>query len=206
MTTQRPGSRLRTVLAAVLLAGLATVGIAGPAAATTSAHHSNHGLGTTSVTTAPGLAGTLIGAGVLPLPVPGTSFQLGYHHGVTATYGFTITGSTANLSGPSGDIRHSGGIDFVSRRGHLEIGGFDIDLAAGKIFATRVNYAANRIPVLDVDLSGLKVTTTRWSTRLSGIVLRLDPAAAGALNSTFGLALPTNGSLVFGSAVITLNK
>jgi hypothetical protein len=206
MTTQRPGRRLRTTIGALLLAGLATVGIAVPASASTSAHHRGHDLGTTSVTTAPGIAGTLIGAGILPLPVRGTSFRLGYDHGLTATYGFPITASTANLSGPSGDIRHSGGIDFVSRHGYLEIGGFDIDLAAGKIFTAKVDFAPGRIPALDVDLSGLKVTTTRWSTRLSGIVLRLDPAAAGALNSTFHLALPTNGSLVFGSAVITLNK
>ena len=124
--------------------------------------------------------------------------------GLDVTYRFPITGGNPNLAGPSGDIFHSGGIDFVGRGKHLEIGKFDIDLAAGKIFADQVNFASGRIAVLDLDLSGLKVTSPHGSTVLSGISVKLDPAAAGALNSTFGLALPADGSLVFGSAVVTL--
>ena len=58
--------------------------------------------------------------------------------------------------------------------------------------------------MLDLDLSKLTVGSRNGSTVLSGIALRLDPAAAGALNATFGLALPTNGSLTFGTAAITL--
>jgi hypothetical protein len=147
----------------------------------------------------------LLGAGVLPLPVPKTSFRIGCSAGgLNVTYGFPITGGNPNLAGPSGDILHAGGIDFVSLRNHLEIGRFDIDLAAGKIFATQVNFAPARIPVLDLNLSKLKVTTKGKTTVLTGVTVNLDPAAAAALNSTFHIALPTNGSLVFGSAAITL--
>lgn len=92
----------------------------------------------------------------------------------------------------------------MSFRGKLEIGKFDIDLAAGKIFATQVNFEKARIAVLDLDLSGLKVTTRHGATVLSGIIVKLDPAAADALNATFGLSLPNDGSLVFGSATVTL--
>ena len=179
------------------------VSTAGPAAAAPARTATLGGI--TSVTTAPGIAGTLIGAGVLPLPVPGTSFHPGYHHGLDVTYGFRITGGNPDLAGPSGDIRHSGGIYFTSLRGkHLEIGKFDIDLAAGKIFATEVNFAKARIPVLDLGLADLKVSAKGKTTRLSGISLKLDPAAAGALNATFGIKLPTDGSLTFGSAVVAL--
>ncbi|MGI8880984.1 MAG: hypothetical protein ACR2KJ_10865 [Jatrophihabitans sp.] len=161
--------------------------------------------GTTAVTTAPGIAGTLIKAGVLPLPLPGTSFRLGSSHGqLTAKYGFPITGGNPDLTGPSGDILHSGGIYFTNLRKSLAISNFDIDLAAGKVFATKVNFKAARIAVLDLDLSGLSVSQSHGVTTLSGIVVRLDPAAAGALNATFGLPLPTDGSLVFGSATVTL--
>lgn len=154
-----------------------------------------------------GIAGTLIGAGVIPLPVPGTSFRLGYNRGLDVTYGFRIVGGNPDLAGPSGDILHSGGIYFTSLRGkHLEIGKFDIDLSAGKIFATEVNFARARSAVLDLGLKNLKVTKKGNSTVLSGITLKLDPAAAGALNSTFGIKLPTDGSLTFGSAVITLRS
>jgi hypothetical protein len=179
------------------------VSTAGPAAASPAKVAALSG--TTSVTTAPGIASTLIRAGVIPLPVPGTSFRLGYQRGLDVTYGFRIVGGNPDLAGPSGDILHSGGIYFTSLRGkHLEIGKFDIDLAAGKIFATEVNFAKSRIAVLDLGLKNLKVTKKGNSTVLSGITLKLDPAAAGALNATFGIKLPTDGSLTFGSAVVTL--
>ena len=58
--------------------------------------------------------------------------------------------------------------------------------------------------MLDLDLSGLQVKTTRHRTVLTGITVKLDPAAAGALNATFGLALPTDGSLVFGTARVAI--
>jgi hypothetical protein len=58
--------------------------------------------------------------------------------------------------------------------------------------------------VLDLDLSGLQVKTTATRTVLTGITVKLDPAAAGALNATFGLALPTDGSLVFGTARVAV--
>ena len=194
--------RLILALTGALLAAL--VATATPAVAASAPQQAARLSGTTAVTTAPGIASTLLRAGVLPLPVPPTGFAIGYRHGLTVTYGFRITGGNPDLSGPSGDILHSGGIYFTSLHKHLEIGRFDIDLAAGKIYATEINFAPGRIAVLDLDLSKLHVGSRNGATVLSGIGLRLDAAAAGALNATFGLALPTNGSLSFGTAVVTL--
>ena len=196
---------LFAVLAVSSPAGAAT---SAPDTGATAASHNAAGLrGVTQVTTAPGIAATLLKAKIVPLPVPSTSFGLVLSGGLAVRYGFPIVGGDPDLSGPSGDILHSGGIDFVSTRGkHLEIGRFDISLDDGVIYATQVNFAPGRIPVLDLDLSGLRVSTSRGATVLSGITLRLDPAAAGALNATFGIALPTDGSLVFGSARLTLRS
>ncbi|GAB3492924.1 hypothetical protein GCM10027572_19620 [Flexivirga lutea] len=165
-------------------------------------------MGQTSVTTAPGIALTLIRSGVLPLPVlPRTGFGLSFSHGsLAATYRFPITGGDPDLAGPSGDIHHDGGIYFAGRRSHLEIGRFDIDLSAGKIFADQVDFRGAHLPVLDLDLSGLKVDQHEGRTVLSGIGLKLDPAAANALNSTFDLGLPTDGSLLFGTGQVTLKS
>lgn len=201
MRLQRFKARLVLAISGLLVLG--AFATATPASATPSRTAATL-RGTTAVTTAPGIAAALLKGGVVPLPTPGTGFGLGLFGGLNVTYRFPITGGNPNLAGPSGDILHSGGIDFVARGKQLEIGRFDIDLAAGKIYADEVNFAAGRIPVLDLDLSGLKVSTPAGSTVLSGISVKLDPAAAGALNSTFGLALPTDGSLVFGSAVVTL--
>jgi hypothetical protein len=187
--------------------------LSAPASASTTRSHSKHhatmsqsGLaGLTTVTTAPGIAKALLSAGIAPLPVkPGTKFGVARLHPLKVSYGFPVTGGNPDLTGPSGDIFHSGGINFVSRTAKLEIGKFDIDLAAGKVYATEINHAPGRIAVLDLDLSGLQVKTTATRTVLTGITVKLDPAAAGALNATFGIALPTDGSLVFGTARVAI--
>jgi hypothetical protein len=200
--------RIRAITAAVVAAGVVFAGLVAPAEARSEHHRHEHrsGLGSTTVTTAPGIAGALIGAGVAPLPVPPrTGFRVSFKDGLAVSYRFPITSNTANLAQGSGDINHAGGILFVSGKAKLEIGKFDIDLAAGKIYARQVNFAPARIAVLDLDLSGLQVRTGRDdSTVLSGIGLDLDPVAAGALNSTFGLSLPTDGSLRFGTARVVI--
>lgn len=208
--------RPRILLAVTAAAGVAVLGgpaSAAPATPTVTAHSilTTSGSpdaplsGLTKVTTAPGIATTLLRSGILPLPVRPARLMFGSLRGFTVSYGFPIVSGDPVLTGPSGDIIHSGGIDFISFRGkHLEIGNFDIDLAAGKIFATQVNFAPSRIAVFDLDLSGLSVTNPDGATVLSGITLRLDPAAAGALNDTFGVSLPADGSLVFGTATVSL--
>ena len=115
--------------------------------------------GRTTVTTAPGIATTLLRLGVVPVPIlPDTRLGVGFRGGqIVVSYGFPITAGNPDLAAGTGDILHRGGIYFVSRTAHLSISRFDIDLAAGKVFATRVNGAAARVAVLDLDLSKLKV-------------------------------------------------
>lgn len=198
-------------LATVAIAATGSLALAGPASAATAssskAKASAPALsGTTTVTTAKGIAPTLLKAGILPLPTANTGFGLQIFGGLAVSYRFPITSGNPDLAGPSGDIFHKGGINFVSLRGKkLEIGKFDISLADKKVYATEINFKPGRIAVLDLDLSKLKVTKrSNGDTNLSGITARLDPAAAGAINSTFGTALPADGSLVFGSASVLL--
>lgn len=197
---------LRVITGALVIGALAATGLVAAPAASAHPSYRSTSLGTTTVTTVDGIATTLIRAGVLPLPVlPRTGFGVSLRGGLTVSYGFPIVSNTADLGAGTGDILHAGGVRFVSHRASLEIGRFDIDLAAGKVFATEVNFAPARIAVLDLDLSGLSVGTGRdGSTVLSGITATLDGAAAGALNATFGLALPTDGSLEFATAKVVL--
>jgi hypothetical protein len=203
MTIRPAKKRLTAVVTG--LAVTAVLASSMPASASTTPQAS-HLSGVTKVSTAPGIVRTLIGAGVAVLPVATqTRFAVSAPGGrVVESFWFPITGGNPNLKGPSGDIDHAGGIQFVGVKGTLELAHFDIDLKAGKIYATEVNHAKAKIAVLDLDLSKLKVKTTKSSTTLSGIALKLDPAAAGALNATYGLALPVNGSLVFGYGMVTL--
>jgi hypothetical protein len=179
---------------------------AGPAHVPARHHGVSSALGATTVTTAPGIAQTLLNAGILPLPVlPRTGFGVFQHNGLQVSYTFPITRNSASLATGTGDINHAGGVWFVGRHASLEVGRFDIDLAAGKVFATQLNFAPARVAVLDLDLSALTVgSRPDGSTVLSGIAVKLDPAGAAALNKTFGITLPTDGSLVFGSARVVL--
>jgi hypothetical protein len=197
--------RLRVIVTA-LVALVALLAFA-PAASAKANKPGFSDLGATVVTTAPGIAQTLIDAGITPSGVGNTGVKLLTSNGLQARFTFPITKNTADLSTGTGHIRHGGGILLTSDSASLEIGKFDIDLKAGKVFARQVNYAyGTRIPVLDLDLSGLMVGTNgAGATVLSGIVVKLDPAAAGAINATFGVALPTDGSLVFGRARVIIS-
>lgn len=207
-------TRVRLLAGMIGLGLAATVAVApGATAAPTAARHlpaaraaASTALGTTTVTTAPGIATTLLSAGIVPLPLlPRTGVKLIFGDSIRVAYSFPITSSTADLASATGDILHAGGISFVSAKAQLTVSRFDISLADGKVYATRVNGAAAKVALLDLDLSKLKVTTTSTgATELSRIGVNLDPAAAGALNATFGTALPTDGSLVFGTARVTL--
>jgi hypothetical protein len=196
-------TKLLLAVSAVTLAGL----VATAAPATAAPSEVLPALrGATSVTTAPGIVSALVGKGVLPLPVaPKTGFRLGLPGGqLAAKYTFPIYRGNPDLSGPSGDILHEGGINFVGTHGrHLSIRTFDIDLAAGKVFANRVNGAKAHVAILDLDLAGLSVAQKNGATVLSGIKVTLDAEAAGALNATFaGLDLPAG--LGFGTAQVVL--
>ena len=142
----------------------------------------------------------------LPLPTLGTRFQRRVAHPLTVSYAFPITGGNPDLAGPSGDIYHSGGINFVSSKARLEIGRFDIDLAAGKIFTRAVNFAPGRIPVLDLDLSPPLGPHRRGAHRAVRHHAAAGPGCGPGPERTFGLALPTDGSLVFGHARVAINN
>lgn len=202
MRTITARSKIFLLLCGLILAAF----ISSPSASATGRSHPAKLSGRTTVTTAPGIATTLIKAGVVPLPAPGTRFGIGYRHGLTVSYGFPITGGNPDLAASTGDILHSGGITFISYKNRLQVSNFDIDLAAGKVFATKVNGQPARVALLDLNLSGLKVSTRHDNTVLSGITVNLDPAGAGALNATFGLKLPTDGSLAFGTAIVSLHS
>lgn len=204
-----------TVLVSVL--GLAVAGLAAFVAPTavaaddSAAATTGHPLaikGLTTVTTAPGIAGVLVDAGVIPLPVaPSTVESSDGSMGLVLSYGFKITGGNPDFDDPAGKVRHSGGLNFVASDGTaLEVGKFEIDLKAGKIFAQEINGDKGTIALLDLDLSKARITMPHERVIVSNIGLYLDPAAAEALNATFGLGLPTDGSLLFGKGRVAATR
>jgi hypothetical protein len=160
--------------------------------------------GRTTVTTAPGIAGTLISHGILPIVTrPGTE-GLRIFGGLAVTASFPVTGGSASLSPLGGDVLHKGGIKFLNAGNgkSLTVGNFTIDLSAGDLTGA-VNGTTTRVAVFTLDLSGAKIATHGSTVTFTNVGLILTPTAAGALNASLGTTLFAGG-LRFGSAVSTV--
>ncbi|MGL1489085.1 hypothetical protein ACSTJG_24965, partial [Vibrio parahaemolyticus] len=81
--------------ASAVVVALAPAASAQPVSPLTPQHGASSRLGTTTVTTAPGIATTLLSAGIVPLPQTGTSVGISFGGGLRVSYGFPITRNTA---------------------------------------------------------------------------------------------------------------
>jgi hypothetical protein len=103
---------------------------------------------------------------------------------------FPITGGQVEAESLAGAIEHSGGLVFAAGGTELELTDFVIDTAAGTLSATA---GGAQVPILDVDLSGLRRSEDAGAIVLEGITVALGADAATALNETFGVTLFEEG-------------
>jgi hypothetical protein len=177
-------------LAAVLLTG----GLAGTASAAPSTATPLAG-GTTTVTTGPGIATTLLRNGILPLATPPGRQSFGYGQGgLTTSFSFPVTGGAVDLGTLAGTIKHRGGIVFINLRNgkRLTVSDFIIDTRTGTLTG-RVNRTATRVPVFTLDLSAATVSASGHKVKVGNIDVRLTAVAAGALNQALGTSVFAGG-------------
>lgn len=160
--------------------------------------------GRTTVTTAPGIATTLLRNGIVPLVTRPGRPGLAYNGGLAVTAAFPVTGGSASLDPLGGQILHQGGIKFVNLRTwkSLEVGDFTIDLNTGQLTG-RVNRGSTRVAVFDLDLSRASIAVEGSTVKITGVGLKLTAGAAGALNASLGTSLFAGG-LTFGTARSTI--
>ena len=184
--------------AALLMAAPAGTASAAPAAATALKG------GTTTVTTGPGIAGTLLRNGVLPLATAPGRQSFGYDRGLTTSFSFPVTGGAVDLGTLAGTIEHRGGITFYNLRNgkRLSVSDFVIDTRTGTLTG-RVNRTATRVPVFTLDLSAATVSAQGSKVAVGNIDVRLTAVAAGALNQSLGTSVFAGG-LDLGTARTTL--
>jgi hypothetical protein len=103
---------------------------------------------------------------------------------------FPITGGQVEAESLAGAIEHSGGLVFAAGGTELELTDFVIDTAAGTLSATA---GGAQVPILDVDLSGLRRSEDAGAIVLEGITVALGADGATALNETFGVTLFEEG-------------
>jgi hypothetical protein len=145
--------------------------------------------GDTSVTTAPGIAGALLGHGIVPIAtLPGTEGARVGSGGVAVRFTFPVTGGWLNAAKLRGTIWHKGGILFVAPATgkQIKVSNFVISVHQGVLTAEVNGNPKVRVPLLRLSLAHATIHAGRHYVRISGIVLTLTKAAASALDATFG--------------------
>lgn len=159
----------------------------------------------TKVTVDPATLQVLLGADIIPLPVApspvvGTKTSL--------KYTFPVTNGRVDSKTLVGKIRHKGGIRFVQWNGsgwnQLRLTRYTIVIGANASYITAKVNGGARARVLELDLGAAKIKKyTRFGRAyvyISNVKVNLNATSIGAINATFGTALPTDAEIAFGKA------
>jgi hypothetical protein len=153
----------------------------------------------TTLTTDPGTTSALFGAGIIPLPIAPTSVT---PPSDAARYTFPVTGGKVDAKTLAGTIRHSGGILLAQRDGMgwkaLSLAKFTIHVTGSPYLSAVVN-GGQRLAIADLDLGSAQIKKSmkggRTFVSIKNVGVTLNATAMGAVNATFGTALPDNVKL-----------
>jgi hypothetical protein len=199
--------KFRRLAVAAAGMGLLLAPLVGTTAASAGTHSSVRLKGgTTTVTTAPGIALTLIENGIVPVGVaPGTE-QLKLVGGAPAAeFAFPVTGGKVRLSPLGGVIYHSGGILFADYKTgkKVEVSDFTINLSHGDLSGIVNGNPSSRVDLFTLSLAHAKLSAGKHSVTATGITVDLTAGAAAALNSALGTTL-FSGGLDLGTAATSV--
>ncbi len=158
--------------------------------------------GATTVTLDAATAATLTGTGAGQLGLSLGVLQPARAH--LPRLSFPITNGRVKVGGrplalQSGRIAHTGGISLSKGGTTLTLRNFVIDLDRGVLTA---NAGGTRVPILALGGDDIALHVTGRRVRVTGVELTFTSQAIGALNATFGTALPTDAKIPFGTAVV----
>jgi hypothetical protein len=153
----------------------------------------------TTLTTDPGTTSALFGAGIIPLPIAPSSIT---PTSIAARYAFPVTGGRVDAKTLAGTIRHSGGILLAQRDGMgwkaLSLAKFTIHVT-GRPYLSAVVNDGQRLAIADLDLGNAAIKKFTRGGRafvsIRNVGVTLNATAMGAVNATFGTALPDNVKL-----------
>ena len=155
-------------------------------------------LGRTSVTFSQEFGGTLIALGLSASAVSPATLQTG-----TGVATFPITEGAIELPTARAEINHAGGFILSNGSTQVRLENFTIDTTSTPVLTGLVvsnNSLVGRIAIFDLQLpSGLTLPlapTADGLVNLQGVGMKLDAAAASALNSAFSVTAFQAGSNV----------
>jgi hypothetical protein len=153
----------------------------------------------TTLTTDPGTTTALFGAGIIPLPIAPSTIT---PTADAARYTFPITGGRVDAKTLAGRIWHSGGLLLAQRDGMgwnaLSLSKFTIRSTGAPFLSAKVN-GGDRVAIADLDLGSAQIKKFMRGHRayvsIRNVGVTLNATAMGAINSTFGTALPDSVKL-----------
>ncbi len=155
--------------------------------------------GATTVALDPGAGAALTSLGISVAPTkPAYAGKAGIS--------FPVTLGIVDSETLAGQIRHAGGLVFTKGETKVYLSRYFIDIddtpsLSGLVGVGQVGTA--RADLFSLDLTDLKVDSSRRGIKLSGVTLKLTAGAADALNTAFGEgATPFTEGLVIGSATV----
>lgn len=149
----------------------------------------------TTLTTDPGTTSALFAAGIIPLPVAPSTIA---PTSTAARYTFPVTSGKVDAKTLAGKIRHSGGLLLAQRDGMswkaLNLTKFTIRITGAPHLTAVVNNG-DRLRIADLDLGDATIKKYnrrgRAYVRITNAGVTLNATAMGAINATFGTALPS---------------
>jgi hypothetical protein len=153
----------------------------------------------TTLTTDPGTTSALFGAGIIPFPMKPSWIT---PTSDAARYTFPVTSGRVDAKTLAGRINHSGGLLLAQRDGMgwkaLSLGKFTIHVTGKPYLSATVN-GGKRLAIADLDLGDAKIRKYTKGGRayvsIKNVGVTLNATAMGAVNATFGTALPDNVEL-----------
>jgi hypothetical protein len=148
----------------------------------------------TTLTTDPGTTSALFAAGIIPFPIAPSTIA---PTAKAARYTFPVTGGKVDAKTLAGTIRHSGGLLLAQRDGMgwkaLSLSKFTIHVT-GKPYLSAVVNGGKRLAIAKLDLGDAKIRKYTKGGRayvsIKNVGVTLNATAMGAINGTFGVALP----------------
>lgn len=171
------------LLLAPAAAAMASTSAHQPAAARAATVHLRGG--STSLTTVPGLAATLLQGSIVTFATtPGTESLLGSTVDPQIRFTFPVTGGRVNPSRLHGSIKHRGGILFINTSNLLQIklSKFIISLTHHRLSAI-VSSLGVRVTVAKLSFSHARVRIGRHRVKASRIGVHLTTDGANALDN-----------------------
>jgi hypothetical protein len=150
--------------------------------------------GSTALALEPATLQAITGLGITP-GVIGPAAQ----QGTTVT--FPITGGAASLELNAAGVQHAGGLSMTHGTTVVNLTDFDIRLGGAPQLFASLNGSAAKVPILDLDLTGVQPRISGRTITLPGVTAKLTQAAASGLNAAFGTTAFTAG-LVLGRATV----